>query len=72
MKNRLAWAHQEQARLSANLLHLNPQSILQRGYSITRDVQGCIVRDSAALAIGSTVELTFAVGAAQAAITAKK
>jgi len=72
MKNRLVQAHQEQARLSANLLHLNPQSILQRGYSITRDAQGCIVRDSAALAVGSAVELTFAVGAAQAKITAKK
>jgi len=72
MKNRLALAQQEQARLSANLQHLNPQAILERGYSITRDAQGCIVRDSAVLAIGSAVDLTFAVGAAQAAITAKK
>lgn len=72
MKNRLALAHQQQARLHANLQHLNPQAILERGYSITRDTHGNIVRDSAVLALGNTIELTFAVGGAQANITAKK
>jgi len=72
MKIRLALAHQEQARLGANLQHLNPQAILERGYSITRDAQGNIVRDSATLAIGNTVDIRFALGAASAKITAKK
>ena len=72
MKNRLAEAHQTQARLAAHLHHLNPQAILQRGFSITRDAQGNIVRDSSALALGSTVDLSFAAGSASAQITAKK
>ncbi len=71
IKNRLALARQEQARLSANLQHLNPQSILQRGYSIVRDAQGNIVRDSGAIEVGSSVNLKFAVGAASASITSK-
>jgi exodeoxyribonuclease VII large subunit len=72
MKNRLSLAHQAQARLSANLQHLNPQSILARGFSITRDAQGCIVRDSAQIELGGAVDLSFAVGAAKAEITAKQ
>ena len=72
MKNRLAEAHQTQARLAAHLQHLNPQAILQRGFSITRDAQGNIVRDSSALALGSHVDLSFAVGSANAQITGKK
>ena len=72
IKNRLATAHQEQTRLTAHLQHLNPQSILQRGFSITRDAQGHIVRDSSALAVGATIDLTFAAGAASARVTAKK
>ena len=62
--NRLASAQQEIARLSANLTHLNPQSTLERGYSIARDEQGRIVRDSDTIKVGGSVELTFAVGAA--------
>ena len=63
--NRLASAKQEIARLSASLAHLNPQSTLERGYSIARDEQGRIVRDSGTITVGSGVELTFAVGAAR-------
>lgn len=72
IENRLALARQQQTRLNANLQHLNPQSILQRGYSIVRDVHGNIVRDSAAIEVGSNVDLKFAVGAASARITSKK
>ena len=72
MKNRLTMAHQEQTRLNAHLQHLNPQAILQRGYSITRDAHGNIVRDSDALTVGAAVDLTFATGAASAQITDKK
>ncbi len=71
IKNRLASAHQAQARLSANLQHLNPQSILERGYSITRDKHGNIVRNSNALTLDSEIELKFAVGSAKANITSK-
>ena len=65
MQNRLVFAHGEIARLAGNLDHLNPQAILERGYSIARDEQGNVVRDSSALQVGSEVGLTFALGAAQ-------
>ena len=71
IKNCLTLAHQAQTHLNANLQHLNPQSILERGYSITRDAQGNIVRNSQAIPVGSAVELKFAVGTARANITAK-
>ena len=68
VNHHLAYAHQSVARLAANLDHLNPQAILDRGYSIARDAQGRIVRDSGAIQVGSDVELTFAVGAAKTRI----
>ncbi len=71
MQNRLVFAHGEIARLAGNLDHLNPQAILERGYSIARDEQGNVVRDSSALQVGSEVGLTFAVGAAQAKVVSK-
>lgn len=71
MQQRLNLVRQQQVHLRENLLHLNPQAILQRGYSITRDAQGQVVRDSAALAVGDTVELAFATGGASARIHAK-
>ena len=71
INQRLSLARQQQTRLSTHLQHLNPQSILQRGYSITHDAQGRIVRDSGALTLGSSVDLTFAAGTASAQITAK-
>ena len=70
MGNRLASAKQEFSRLSASLSHLNPQSTLERGYSIARDEQGRIVRDSGTIKRGDGVELTFAVGTAQTKVTA--
>ena len=70
MGNRLASAKQEFSRLSASLSHLNPQSTLERGYSIARDEQGRIVRDSGTIKLGDGVELTFAVGTAQTKVTA--
>jgi len=68
MQNRLVFAQGEIARLAGNLDHLNPQAILERGYSIARDEQGNVVRDSGALQAGSEVGLTFAVGTAKAKV----
>jgi exodeoxyribonuclease VII large subunit len=64
MSHHLVSAKQNIAGLAANLAHLNPQSTLERGYSIARDEQGRVVRDSGAIQVGSSVELTFAVGTA--------
>ena len=71
MDNRLAFANQEIARLSASLSHLNPQSILERGYNIARDAHGRIVQNSSAIEVGSEVDLTFAVGTAKTKVVSK-
>ena len=46
------------------LLHLDPQHVLARGYSLTRDAQGTVIRDAAALSIGARLRTTFAAGSA--------
>jgi exodeoxyribonuclease VII large subunit len=58
------------ARLEANLKHLNPQSVLERGYSITESGGG-IVRDAARLAVGEDVTITFARGRVGAQVRRK-
>ena len=55
-------------RLDGHLRHLNPQSVLERGYSITESADGGIVRDSARIAVGDEVKITFAQGWADAAV----
>jgi exodeoxyribonuclease VII large subunit len=57
-------------RLEASLRHLNPQSVLERGYSMTEDAGG-IVRDASKLVVGQEVTITFAHGQAGAAVTRK-
>jgi len=49
-------------RLDAHLKHLNPQSVLERGYSITEGADGAIVRDGSRLALEEEVKITFARG----------
>ena len=48
-RRRLEAAAAQLARLEAHLKHLNPQSVLERGYSITESAGGGIVRDAARL-----------------------
>ena len=55
----------------AHLRHLNPQLVLERGYSITETGAGHIVRDSAVLAARAEVKITFAKGWVAAQVTAK-
>ncbi|MDP2430965.1 MAG: exodeoxyribonuclease VII large subunit [Pseudomonadota bacterium] len=57
------------AALTAHLDHLNPQAVLERGYSITRDAQGRVVRDGALLKEDERLDLTFAHGGATARVT---
>jgi len=49
-----------------------PQAVRERGYSITRDAQGCVVRDGALLAEGERLDLTFARGGASARVTRER
>ncbi len=57
------------ATLTAHLGHLNPQAVLERGYSITRDAQGRVVREGALLKEDERLDLTFAHGGATARVT---
>ena len=57
-------------RLDASLNHLNPQSVLERGYSITESTNG-IVRDGSKLEVGDDVTITFARGRVGAQVKRK-
>src|SRR6266853_3994899 len=56
------------ARRTANLSHLDPAAVLERGYSVVRDRSGRIVLRSASLAAGDLLDITFAEGAADARV----
>jgi len=60
--------HTALQRLADHLQHLNPQSVLERGFSMTQDEQGEIVRDSSALTIGETLRIRFARGISHAQV----
>jgi exodeoxyribonuclease VII large subunit len=57
--------------LARSLAALDPRAVLERGYSITRDHEGRAVRDSATVARGARLDLTFARGAAQVRVEDK-
>ncbi len=59
------------AHLDAGLKHLNPRSVLERGYSITEAADGSIVRDGMRLAVGDDVTITFARGRVGAQVKQK-
>jgi exodeoxyribonuclease VII large subunit len=60
------------SRLQSHLQHLNPQAVLERGYSITQNAKGKIVRDSSMLRAGEKLHLSFAVGNAQVKVESKE
>jgi len=55
-------------RRIANLSHLDPAAVLQRGYSVVRDGSGSIVLRGAGLAAGELLDITFAEGGAHARV----
>jgi exodeoxyribonuclease VII large subunit len=57
--------------LAAQLVQLNPNAVLERGYSIVETSTGTIIRDSAQLKRDDEVKLTFARGWAQARVRDK-
>ncbi len=56
------------ARRIANLSHLDPAAVLERGYSVVRDGSGRIVLRGASLAAGELLDITFAEGGAHARV----
>jgi exodeoxyribonuclease VII large subunit len=55
--------------MHAQLCHLNPQSVLERGYSITYTANSSIVRDSKQVHYGDRIQVKFAHGTCEADIT---
>ncbi len=51
------------------LAHLNPQSVLERGYSITYSTQGSVIRDCKQINPGDKIQVKFAKGKADAEVT---
>lgn len=58
----LRQAGQELERAETTLRHLDPARALARGWSITRTAQGHIVRDPAAIAVGTELHTTVSGG----------
>jgi len=57
--------------LTRSLAALDPRAVLERGYSIARDQEGRAVRDSATVARGAPLDLTFARGTARVRVEDK-
>src|SRR3954467_12976965 len=55
-------------KMTANLEHLNPHAVLDRGYSIVEKDDGRIVRAAEQLGTGELLRLTFASGAARSRV----
>jgi len=58
--------------LQAQLANLNPQSVLERGYSITYSAQGKVIRNSKQIHIGDKIQVKFAHGMCEANVTQTK
>jgi exodeoxyribonuclease VII large subunit len=56
------------SRLQSSLTHLNPESVLARGYSIVQNEQGAIVRDALTLRPADRLQLRFHRGRADAEV----
>jgi exodeoxyribonuclease VII large subunit len=52
-------------RQHQNLAHLNPELVLQRGYSIAYSAEGSLLTNSAQMSIGDTVRIVFAKGSSR-------
>jgi exodeoxyribonuclease VII large subunit len=58
------------ARSAAALAHLNPESVLARGFAVVRDENGDVISSVAALAPGMTINLRLANGEVDAGVRA--
>lgn len=58
--------------VSSSLQHLNPEAVLERGFSMVRSPDGKLVRNSADIALQETLSITFAHGSANACVTSKE
>jgi len=56
------------ATVAAHLQHLGPQAVLARGYSITRDAEGRILRSTADVEAGDRIAVELAIGQLRATV----
>ncbi|MEO6563716.1 MAG: exodeoxyribonuclease VII large subunit [Nitrosospira sp.] len=56
----------------ANLAHLNPESVLERGYSIAYTADGTVLRNSNQIDIGDTIRVALAKGGIKASVSEKR
>lgn len=71
MRRRLEFAQSQLANTHGRLKNLDPQQVLERGYSITEKIDGSIVRDSGRLGIADDIRITFAAGSVIAEVKNK-
>jgi exodeoxyribonuclease VII large subunit len=64
--------HNRLAQVEAVFKERSPLTILQRGYSITRDAAGKIIRDAEAVALGADISIRLARGELEAIVRDKK
>ncbi len=69
MRQRLSSAQQTIQRNTSHLIHLSPEAVLARGYSIVHNAQGEIVQSSKNLQLGDTLSIQFAEGQVNATVT---
>ena len=72
MRRRLEIAAAHADALKVHLKHLNPVSVLTRGFSVVRTATGAIVRSHTQVAPDDPVAITFAEGQAEARISESK
>lgn len=72
LQRQLAARHDRLAALDAHLQHLSPDAVLARGYSITRDTQGHILRSAVHVATGARVSIRLHEGALEATVDARE
>lgn len=70
MAGELGRQRRDLAALTQTLEALGPRSVLERGYSITRDAEGKIVKNGLDLKAGETLQIEFGRGSAQAKVLA--
>ena len=69
LRQTLGHSRQTLERLSASLSSLDPAAVLGRGYSLTRNERGEVVRDAVTLADGDRLTSTFSRGSVDSVVT---
>ena len=71
LQRQLENSHASVDRMASHLDHLNPHAVLARGYSVVRNTQGKVIRDSRQIKLDESLDLRFHLGGAQARVTKK-